>query len=817
MNRITMIEIKRDGEVVEQIPEVDSAGYLDGTLLHALYPTIKVALVTVPTEPLEEYEEARLASQLAVLEHDGVNYHMIGASSSAKNGKFYFVDEGHSRQIADRFAKWPEAAITYFGILVSNCKVVIQECNIGVLVVPDRGLGTNDCRGWVSERLFQKLELPPGRFYQFRLAFTAVDETQAKGAFKVMDDAVADTLGADIIIPESSIKPCPTFELSSRGRIFRGPIALGVRDLSRPLSFESSYTLLEHAPLESIEQEIIPQAQEEIQSLRAAWADANHQAVVEKIGSKISADHDYAGNDVEYQRTCEALLLADGSGEITRHPYVYMQLNKLMARWAYKLLTGGGLSLPAFALADDGYLFLRGGTVCHGADWLPTHKAITSVPSEYGLCARYPIRMFEDLLPMQHLHSPQVADELATREGIDAEEAGRIADRQLCLEGAYVLNSGTAKLNGGDFDFDLVCVLDGSQYPKFVAHRFNLVSPQAITKEKANKARSAWWNLEFVALKARGNRIGAITDLKTRCYAAGRHDLAYRLVPELQREIDSLKWGVRADPKVLKEIRDQVPMTPWLTLKDVEAVCELPLQLEVLPSDVIGRLYNTLRKDIAELMETPLAIAEFKGLITGNTTSKEMFEEARLVNAMYAAAHGQISGQIKASTDNLTKAEKAMAEAGDNKEAKRQATRKLYEARASLNKTLENARKQSCAIAKLIALWGRGKEKNRRGWAEALHQVVCHGRGKGSILFHAFPQEAVDMIAERTNGIRTLVQDIDARGIVVVENGRFYHQVGTERRFVLRYDREDGGISLRERPRRKKPRVAKESMAVTVS
>jgi hypothetical protein len=73
------------------------------------------------------------------------------------------------------------------------------------------------------------------------------------------------------------------------------------------------------------------------------------------------------------------------------------------------------------------------------------------------------------------------------------------------------------------------------------------------------------------------------------------------------------------------------------------------------------------------------------------------------------------------------------------------------------------------------------------------------------------------MIAERTNGSRTLVQDIDARGIVVVENGRFYHQLGAERRFVLRFDREDGHISLRERPRRKKPRAAKEQTAVTAA
>ena len=51
----------------------------------------------------------------------------MGASGSAKKGKFYFVDQEHSRAIAERFQHWPQAAIVYFGILVSPCKVMMEE------------------------------------------------------------------------------------------------------------------------------------------------------------------------------------------------------------------------------------------------------------------------------------------------------------------------------------------------------------------------------------------------------------------------------------------------------------------------------------------------------------------------------------------------------------------------------------------------------------------------------------------------------------------------------------------------------------------
>src|SRR5438045_8548836 len=72
------------------------------------------------------------------------------------------------------------------------------------MVVKDRTLGTNDCRGWISLSVFERFHLPGHRLYQFRLAF---ENTQAKGACKVMPDDVAQKLGADIILPESCVKP----------------------------------------------------------------------------------------------------------------------------------------------------------------------------------------------------------------------------------------------------------------------------------------------------------------------------------------------------------------------------------------------------------------------------------------------------------------------------------------------------------------------------------------------------------------------------------------------------------------------------------
>jgi hypothetical protein len=797
-NRIVMIDIDTNGRMEERIPGTGQESWLDRTLLGAIYPNIRVALVSVPTEPLDDFEEARVANAMTTVAHNGIAYKMVGASGSAKNGKYYYCDAAHEPLIAKRFQQWPEAAITYFGILVSGCKVVRTEPQASLVVVKDLELGTNDCRGWIRRSLFRKLRLSEGHFYQFRLAF---GETQAKGSFKVMGDDVADALGVDIIVPESSVKPSmkmPSTLASLVGfgaRNFNGPIVLGIREVSRPLQFESSYTVLQHAPVESIETEIVPQAVEMIETLKTAWREGNHRKVVELVGQEVRQSDD--SEEEEFQRVVEATLLADGSGEITRHPYVHTQLSRLMARWAYKLMTGGGIELPAFALADDGYLVLQNGKVHSRADWMPRSAAITTVPSNAGLCVRYPVRMKEDLLPLEHLQGDKLTVHLVEY-GLAPEVAANVVKEQLTLEGTYTLHSETAKRNGGDYDFDWVCVIDAARFPRFVESRFRMEREHEVTKTKAGKARSPWFSLEFVALKSRGNQIGVITDLMSSCVASGRYDLLYDLVGELQLEIDSLKHNTNADRSKLGGIRQQVPPAPWLALKEAKAINdrELPLSLDVLPTDRIGRLYNILRKHIEELMEKPFPIEQFRGLITGNPVTNIMFEEARLINTVYAAGHGLIQGKLSQERKAHDQATGRLAEAmrsGDRQRIAKE-RRAFAKAKARYRRAQEQAREQSASLRSIVRSWGDAKEQDRVGWCQALHAIVSRGKGMGSILFHAFPQEVVDSIAARTNGIHTQVQSSDEGVRVVVEADCLFTVRGNRKEFLLRMDRETNRV-----------------------
>ena len=90
-NRIVMLDVEKDGSVVERIPSLGQDSTTANTLLGAMYPGVKVAIVSVPTEVLEDHEESAVARTLTGVRHNGVHYKMVGASGSAKNGKYYFA------------------------------------------------------------------------------------------------------------------------------------------------------------------------------------------------------------------------------------------------------------------------------------------------------------------------------------------------------------------------------------------------------------------------------------------------------------------------------------------------------------------------------------------------------------------------------------------------------------------------------------------------------------------------------------------------------------------------------------------------------
>ena len=317
------------------------------------------------------YEQSVVENRMAKLIYGGVEYRLVGASNSAKDGKFYFVDLAHSKQIAERFQHWPEAAMVYFAILVSDCRLMVDEPNFRVAVVQEHALGTNDCRGWVRESVYRKLKIGTNRFCQFRLAFDAHEPKQAKGALKAMSDRVADRLGVDFILPDSATKPALKGglrflpQLGTSGRLYTGPAVLGIKEISRALEFGSSYTLVEHASEDSLQLEIMPRAIEQIRKVRKAWDEGDYDALLELLGksSDVAAFEDEdssfdpeslesgVSHVSEEWEPAEAVLLADRSGTSIEFPYVSNQINRKLARWAFRICTGGGFRLPAFANA----------------------------------------------------------------------------------------------------------------------------------------------------------------------------------------------------------------------------------------------------------------------------------------------------------------------------------------------------------------------------------------------------------------------------------------------------------------------------------
>ena len=791
---VVTLDINEMGQVKKRLPRIVQAEQLHNTLLEGLYPGIRVARLNIPPGRLEDFQEVLVENSMKAVLADGVRFRLIGASASAKSGKFYAVDERYERAIADRFRHWPQAAITYFGILVSPCKQRVQMPDARVMIVKDRTLGTNDCRGWISESVFGQFHLPRHCFYQFRLAF---ENTQAKGACKVMGDDVAQKLGADIILPESSVKP--EYKQPSRFldflhwrrpkievRTYRGPVVFGIRDVSQTLQFRSSYTLIEHAPWESIQLEILPFAMEQANKLRVACQEGKYDDVIELLGSsptQASVQEETIGGFTSFERTVvEAALKVDSTGHLIKHPFINGALNRILASWTFKLSTAGGFRMPGFALADDGFLALYQGQVVAASDWLPQDQAITSVPSRKGLVVRYPIRMFEDLLPYTRVSTEEavaLATEVIREQNgcqIDPRAVVDLLERQIKLDGTFTLHSETAAKNGGDFDFDLIAVVEGDRFPRFVESRFAHTGRHEKTKSKPAKKQSPWWNLARVASEAKGNQIGSITDLKTSCYAAGLGEEAYCLVDELQHALDSLKHGTEVNQHLVAEIRKKVPPAPWLALKNKERVSDMPVHLEVLPTDKIGYLYNFVRKEVEDFFSAKLPISDFHGLIDGEEVTREMFQECRMVNRIYADEAGKLIKEKQSLDEALAIAEAEFESKRHDPATRNEARARRNAARSAVHGFKERFRDEFQALCSIVRGWGDGKKQNRRGWCLALHKIVCAGKGNGSLLFHAFPQEVIDKIAEKTGStpVQVAVPDLVNGEIEFDAQGRVF-------------------------------------------
>ena len=155
-----------------------------------------------------------------------------------------------------------------------------------------------------------------------------------------------------------------------------------------------------------------------------------------------------------------------------------------------------------------------------------------------------------------------------------------------------------------------------------------------------------------------------------------------------------------------------------------------------------------------------MGIEDFRGLFTGETVTREMFEECQLVNSIYGDIASRIVQREEEVKQQLkdAQAQWETVRQSDDKDKKKAAVLARNKAQAALWEHEQDAKEQFSSLHLFIHYWAQGKEENRRTWAQAMNSVVTGGSGSGAVLFHAFPQEVVDTFAEMTGGQRVRVR-----------------------------------------------------------
>jgi energy-coupling factor transporter ATP-binding protein EcfA2 len=241
-------------------------------------------------------------------------------------------------------------------------------------------------------------------------------------------------------------------------------------------------------------------------------------------------------------------------------------------------------------------------------------------------------------------------------------------------------------------------------------------------------------------------------------------------------ELDKVDHAFEVNQQLVAEIRQKVPLAPWLQLKDKERVSDMPVHLDVLPTDKIGYLYNLARKEVEDFFSAKLPIADFHGLISGENFTREMSQECRLVNRIYAEEIGKLIKEKQALDEAMARAVAEYEVQRNDPATRNEARGRRNAARNTVHAYKERSREEFQALRSIVRAWGDGKQQNRRGWCQCLHAVICAGKGNGSLLFHAFPQEIIDKIAEETgsNPVEVFVPDLVDGEIEFDDEGRVF-------------------------------------------
>jgi tryptophan 2,3-dioxygenase len=226
----------------------------------------------------------------------------------------------------------------------------------------------------------------------------------------------------------------------------------------------------------------------------------------------------------------------------------------------------------------------------------------------------------------------------------------------------------------------------------------------------------------------------------------------------------------------------------------------MPLHLDVLPTDRIGQYYNRIRPMIELMMGEPMQVSQFAGLIVGNTPTQEIFNECEFIRAIHNSTHEKLRIKTNTEAERVKDANIALEAALKSKDEDAIATAR--KARTKALKAQELAEKwvkeKSRTLGNIVAAWSMSKRTNRKAWCQAMHSIVHNSKSPlatGSLAIHAFPQEFVDALAERTGGVRSVVAMPKVLGEVVVEDDALYLSgAGRAKSYLFRYDQKSRAI-----------------------
>src|SRR6185369_7863425 len=91
-------------------------------------------------------------------------------------------------------------------------------------------------------------------------------------------------------------------------------------------------------------------------------------------------------------------------------------------------------------------------------------------------------------------------------------------------------------------------------------------------------------------------------------------------------------------------------------------------------------------------------------------------------------------------------AQDALDRVQDDPRARKELIFKRNQAQAALHFYEERQRQELKNLINFVRKWAERKNGDRLGYLQALHEIACRGKGTGSIVFYAFPQELVDQI-----------------------------------------------------------------------